>query len=61
MQLSHIRTQLINNGLVKPNPLHGQWPKPFSASEDMQRSKSAAIASRRLEFSKVQVTVLKKK
>ena len=51
MQLSHIRTQLVNNGLVKP----------LSKEENNRRSMSAAIASRRHEFSKVRVTVLKKK
>jgi len=51
MQLSHIRTQLIKYGALVP----------LSKAEDMHRSKSAAIASRRHEFSKVQVTVLKKR
>lgn len=39
MHLSHIRTQLINNGLVKP----------LSKEESNRRSMSAAIESRRRE------------
>jgi hypothetical protein len=50
MHLSHIRTQLINNGLVKP----------LSKEENNRRSMSAAIESRRRECSPVPVTVKKK-